>query len=67
MHLPAVAKWGQWQGSLLEAGGIESTNNAIKRALRKAVIQRKINLGVQFRQGTVCSSCLLTVSLPTEE
>jgi transposase len=46
----------------LEAEGIEPTNNAAERALRQSVIQRKISLGVQSRQGAICRSQLLTIT-----
>jgi hypothetical protein len=37
-------------------------NKVAKRALRHSVIQRKISQGVQFRQGAICPSSLLTVT-----
>jgi transposase len=48
--------------TFLEHPGIEPTNNAAERALRQAVIQRKISHGVQSRQGAICRSRLLTVT-----
>jgi hypothetical protein len=62
--------------TFLEHPGIEPTNNAAAdevfsagvRALRQAVIQRKItglpsnSRGVQSRQGAICRSRLLTVT-----
>ena len=54
--------------SFLETPGIELTNNAAERALRPAVIQRKItgllsnSRGVQPANGSLCRSCLLTVT-----
>jgi hypothetical protein len=46
----------------LEIEGIEPTNNAVARALRQLVIQRKISHGVQSRQGVICRSRLLIVT-----
>jgi transposase len=48
--------------TFLETEGIEPTNNAAERALRPAVIQRKVSHGVQSRQGAICRSRLLTVT-----
>ena len=48
--------------SVLEHPGIEPTNNAAERALRPAVIQRKISHGVQSAKGALCRSRLLTVT-----
>jgi transposase len=48
--------------TFLDIKGIEPTNNAAERALRQSVIQRKISHGVQFRQGAICRSRLLTVT-----
>jgi transposase len=48
--------------TFLETEGIEPTNNAAERALRPAVIQRKVSHGVQSRQGGICRSRLLTVT-----
>ena len=42
--------------------GLEPTNNAAERALRPAVIQRKISHGVQSSKGALCRSRLLTVT-----
>jgi transposase len=47
--------------TFLEIQGIEPTNNAAERALRQAVIQRKISHGVQSAKGALCRSRLLTV------
>ncbi|MCX5966776.1 MAG: transposase [Cyanobacteria bacterium] len=41
--------------------GIESTNNAAERALRQAVIQCKISLGVQSASAAICRSQLFTL------
>ena len=48
--------------TFLEHPGIEPTNNAAERALRPAVIQRKISHGVQSAKGALCRSRLLTVT-----
>ena len=48
--------------TFLEVHGIEPTNNAAERALRKSVIQRKISLGVQSASGAICRSRLLTIT-----
>jgi transposase len=54
--------------TFLEHPGIEPTNNAAERALRPAVIQRKItglpsnSRGVQSAHGALCRSRLLTVT-----
>jgi transposase len=48
--------------TFLESQGIEPTNNAAERALRPAVIQRKISHGVQSTKGGICRSRLLTVT-----
>ncbi|MBD2548327.1 IS66 family transposase [Microcystis elabens FACHB-917] len=48
--------------TFLETEGIEPTNNAAERALRPAVIQRKVSHGDQSRQGGICRSRLLTVT-----
>jgi len=49
--------------TFLETPGIEPTNNAAERALRQAVIQRKISHGVQSSKGAICRSRLLTVTV----
>jgi transposase len=48
--------------TFLETEGIEPTNNAAERALRPAVIQRKVSHGVQSRQGGICRSRVLTIT-----
>jgi transposase len=48
--------------TFLEIEGIEPTNNAVERALRQSVIQRKLSHGVQSRQGAICRSRLLIVT-----
>jgi transposase len=40
---------------------MEPTNNGAERALRPAVIQRKIRYGVQSKTGAFCRIRLLTV------
>ena len=47
--------------TFLEIQGIEPTNNAAERALRQAVIHRKISHGVPPANGAQCRSRLLTV------
>ena len=54
------AKEALW--TFLEIEGVEPTNNAAERALRPAVIQRKISHGVQSSKGALCRSRLLTVT-----
>ena len=48
--------------TFLETEGIEPTNNAAERALRPAVIQRKVSHGVQSANGAICRARLLTVT-----
>ena len=48
--------------TFLETQGIEPTNNAAERALRPAVIQRKVSHGVQSAGGAICRARLLTVT-----
>ena len=48
--------------NFLEIEGIEPTNNAAERALRPAVIQRKVSHGVQSANGAICRARLLTVT-----
>jgi transposase len=48
--------------TFLENEGIEPTNNAAERALRPAVIQRKVSHGVQSANGAICRARLLTVT-----
>jgi hypothetical protein len=45
----------------LEIQGIEPSNNAAERALRQAVIHRKISHGFQSAKGALCRGRLLTV------
>ena len=48
--------------TFLDIEGIEPTNNAAERALRPAVIQRKVSHGVQSANGAICRARLLTVT-----
>ena len=48
--------------TFLEHPDVEPTNNAAERALRPAVIHRKLSYGVQSRRGGLCQSRLLTVT-----
>ncbi len=55
---------GLW--TFLEVEGIEPTNNAAERALRPAVIQRKVSQGVQSAKGAIRKARLLTVTTTTD-
>jgi len=46
--------------TFLENEGIEPTNIAAERALRRAVIQRRVSHGVQSANGAICRARLLT-------
>ncbi|MFM9100018.1 MAG: IS66 family transposase, partial [Cyanobium sp.] len=48
--------------TFLDIEGIEPTNNAAERALRPAVIQRKVSQGGQSANGAICRARLLTVT-----
>ncbi|MFN6133071.1 MAG: transposase [Synechococcaceae cyanobacterium] len=48
--------------TFLGLSGVEPTNNAAERALRQAVIYRKVCFGVQSAAGGRCLSRLLTVT-----
>lgn len=48
--------------TFLNHPAVEPTNNAAERALRPAVIHRKLSYGVQSQQGGLCQSRLLTVT-----
>jgi transposase len=48
--------------TFLENPDVEPTNNAAERALRPAVIHRKLSYGVQSQRGALCQSRLLTVT-----
>jgi hypothetical protein len=47
--------------TFLDHDAVEPTNNGAERALRPAVIQRKISHGVQSKTGALCRTRLLTV------
>lgn len=47
--------------TFVERPGVEPTNNAAERALRRAVIQRKVSHGTQSAMGSVVVERLLTV------
>ena len=48
--------------TFLERPDVEPTNKAAERALRPAVIHRKLSYGVQSQRGALCQSRLLTVT-----
>ncbi|MFM7640115.1 MAG: IS66 family transposase [Cyanobium sp.] len=48
--------------TFLDHPDVEPTNNAAERALRPAVIHRKLSYGVQSQSGSLCQSRLLTVT-----
>ena len=48
--------------TFLDHPDVEPTNNAAERALRPAVIHRKLSYGVQSQRGALCQSRLLTVT-----
>jgi len=48
--------------TFLEKEGLEPTNNAAERALRQAMIHRRISHGVQSATGALCRSRLLTLT-----
>ena len=48
--------------AFLEHPGVEPTNNSVERALRHAVIWRKISFGNQSAKGEVATARLLTVA-----
>ncbi len=47
--------------TFLDHDGVEPTINGAERALRPAVIQRRISHGVQSKTGALCCTSLLTV------
>jgi uncharacterized protein (DUF1501 family) len=53
----APAHW-----TFLDNPEVESTINAAERALRPAVIHRKLSYGVQSQRGALCQSRFLTVT-----
>ena len=50
-----------WLWTFLEVDGVEPTNNASERALRHAVIWRKLSFGTQSQRGSRFVETLLTV------
>ena len=48
--------------TFLDHPDVEPTNNTAERALRPAVIHRKLSFGVQSQSGALCQSRLLTVT-----
>jgi transposase len=50
-----------WLWTFLEVDGVEPTNNASERALRHAVIWRKLSFGTQSAQGSRFVATILTV------
>lgn len=50
-----------WLWTFVEVAGVEPTNNASERALRHAVIWRKLSFGTQSEQGSRFVETLLTV------
>lgn len=51
----------QWLWTFLEAEGVEPTNNTAERALRPAVIWRKLSFGTQSAKGSRFVETLLSV------
>jgi len=51
----------QWLWTFLEVEGVEPTNNASERALRHAVIWRKLSFGTQSAHGSRFVATILTV------
>lgn len=51
----------QWHWTFLEVDGVEPTNNASERALRHAVIWRKLSFGTQSAHGSRFVATILTV------
>ena len=56
-----LSKHHDWLWTFLEVDGVEPTNNASERALRHAVIWRKLSFGTQSPQGSRFVETLLTV------
>lgn len=52
----------QWLWTFIDAKGIEPTNNAAERALRPAVIYRKLSFGTQSSAGSRYVERILTVT-----
>ncbi len=51
----------EWLWTFLEVEGVEPTNNVSERALRHAVIWRKLSFGTQSRHGSKFVATILTV------
>ena len=51
----------EWLWTFLEVEGVEPTNNVSERALRHAVIWRKLSFGTQSRHGSTFVATILTV------
>jgi transposase len=51
----------EWLWTFLDVDGVEITNNASERALRHAVIWRKLSFGTQSRHGSEFVAKILTV------
>lgn len=51
----------QWLWTFLEIDGVEPTNNASERALRHAVIWRKLSFGTQSARGSRFVETMLTI------
>jgi transposase len=56
-----LSKHRDWLWTFLEVDGVQPTNNASERALRHAVIWRKLSFGTQSQQGSRFVETLLTV------
>ena len=52
----------EWLWTFTQIQGIEPTNNKAERALRPAVIQRKLSFGTQSEKGSRFLERMLTVS-----
>ena len=52
----------QWLWNFVDVNGIEPTNNTAERALRPAVIYRKLSFGTQSESGSRFVERMLTVS-----
>ena len=52
----------QWLWTFVDVQGIEPTNNTAERALRPAVIYRKLSFGTQSESGSRFIERMLTVS-----
>jgi transposase len=56
-----LCKHREWLWTFLEVKGVEPTNNASERALRHAVIWRKLSFGTQSAHGSLFVATILTV------